>query len=93
MGVRHRKKRAHEKRLARWFGVQEDELGRLRKRMTKSQARRQLIMREAYRQKIENEIIDAAIKKATDDICAIEDAAFLSEIDQLLGPTIREVVP
>jgi len=91
MGKRARRKRAEEKRLARWFGIREDELGRLHKRMTKAEARRRLVQEHAllrssflaHRWKIEHDLVEIISRKAHEDICAQEDARVLAELDQI----------
>jgi hypothetical protein len=83
MGRRHRIYRAQVKKALQHEGWSENEFGELTKRMSKADARRQLL-RRAYSW----DVINAAIKKAHDEICAEEDARVLTEIDEIIASYI-----
>lgn len=80
MGKRARRTRAKVKSLLRAHGWKENELGELKKRMTKAEARMRLLRSLAY----EKAIVDAMTEHARNEIMAIEDAAFTKSIDDAL---------
>lgn len=90
MGQRHREKRKITKSLARRFGMRETELGELKQQVSKAEHRRRFI-RGLERSWAEHDIINAAIARATADIVAVEDAAFLATIEHALEMLRSEV--
>jgi len=90
MGKRSRRKRAEVKDLCRRLNYRENEFGELVPKMTKAEARRRFLRLEYLRRVTEKELIDACVKQAHDDICAIEDAEFVQHINQTLG---RDILP
>jgi hypothetical protein len=85
MGQRHRRYRAQVKDLARRLNYRENEFGELVHKMTKAEARRIFVAREMAVRAMEQELIDSCIKKAKDEINAIEDAAFVQDINLVLA--------
>jgi hypothetical protein len=85
MGNRARKERAKYKAFIRKNGLYENELGELKKRITKAEARRRLVDRFLFRRQylsmMEADIMEAAIQKAHEEIIQIEDARILAELD------------
>lgn len=81
MGKRHRRKRKWAKILLfRKFKDQykETELGELQRRYSKAEARALLANRLYYRWLGFKDILDVLQKKATEDLQAIEDEAFIA---------------
>jgi hypothetical protein len=85
MGKAHRRRRAEEKRLARWFGYKENEHGELVKKTTKAEARRRFVRAEEIRRQAEADIIDAACKKAHDEICAQVDREVFEDTSNVIN--------
>lgn len=86
MGRKHRETRKAVKARLRLRGWRENEFGELVKKGSKAEARRVLLQRQLLREHIENELIDLAARKARDEICAIEDAAVFSQLNEM-APT------
>lgn len=80
MGKRSRAKRAEEKRLARWFGITKDELGRTKVKETKAQVRRRLIREAAMQLELEN----AIIQRCSEEISKSIDAEVLEELTRAM---------
>lgn len=85
MGNRHRQNRRAEKAQLRQLGWRENELGELAKRMTKAEARRNLIARAAARFEFERYAIETLSLAARNDIYAIEDASFLADMKRTVA--------
>lgn len=81
MGKRHRRKRQRAKVLAFRFGIRETELGELKARVSKAEARRILVERRVNRDFIEQQIVEELIARSTAEIQAIEDAAFFESLE------------
>jgi len=90
MGKKARAWRAKVKRLARWYGVKEDELGRLHKTMTKREARERLVARAMWHREIEQELIASLMQEVTKEIQAIEDAKVFAELDKIIAGSTDE---
>lgn len=85
MGKKARERRKKEKaaygkvvRLQRW---RETEFGELKRRMTKAEARRQLIAKAAFFERAEREILERMATVVRDEIHAIEDRRFFAAIN------------
>ncbi len=85
MGNRHRLARKVDKAQLRRLGWREDEFGDLVKRATKAEARRTLIGRALVRIERESQIMDIIARRAHDDVCALEDARTIRELEFCCG--------
>lgn len=73
------------KDLARRLNYREDEFGELHVRITKAEARRRFVRHATIRLMAERDVIDAACKRAHDEICAAMDAEVFREIELTIG--------
>lgn len=88
MGKRARDFRKATKAFIRrnkYLGFVENDFGELKYKGTKEQARRRLAGAILFRLRAEREVIDLAVKRAMEDITAVEDARILAELDSLSG--------
>ena len=83
MGRKHREVRKAIKARLKLRGWRENEFGELVKKGSKAEARRVLLQRQLLREHIENEIIELAVKRAREDICAIEDVLVFAQINEV----------
>ena len=88
MGRRHRVQRAKIKAALCKNGWYENEFGELKKKISKAEARRRILIAQRRRRQIEAEIIDRATREAVNSICAEEDARILAELDVLVEPYV-----
>ena len=86
MGRRHRVQRAKVKAALCKNGWYENEFGELKKKVSKSEARRRILAAQRTRRQIEAEIIDRATREAVNSICAEEDARILAELAEMCVP-------
>lgn len=78
MGKKSREKRKAVKSLLRGWNVSENELGELRFKMTKAEARRRLLARR----QAEDEILQTLCKQAMADLVRAEDERMFGELEQ-----------
>lgn len=77
MGRRHREKRAHVKSILRANGLYENEFGEIKKRITKAEARAQILRRAA----VERALVAEMTRKAVEEIQAEEDRRVFAMLD------------
>jgi len=80
VGKRHRQKRKVAKVMALRLGVRETELGELRRSVSKAEARQFLIQKALAREKA----LVRLMARATADIQAMEDDAFVQSIERAI---------
>ena len=83
MGKKARRERSKVKYLAWLRGFKESELGELRPRLTKAEARRRFIRAWEARMRIQDELLRIISQQAIDDIHAVEDARAFSQLDAM----------
>jgi hypothetical protein len=88
MGKRSREVRKQVKKLLRHYGVVETELGELKVKMTKAEARRRLLRAELSREEAFQSIMETMSRQAMADICAMEDARVFAMLDQCAYPSV-----
>jgi hypothetical protein len=89
MGKKGREDRKAVKRIARSLGYKETELGELKVTVSKAEARRRWLEREARhnrRRLWEMELIAVISEDAINEIHAIEDARVFSAIEESIHP-------
>lgn len=81
MGKKARGRRSLVKKTLRVQGWYENELGEIKQRITKADARERLLHRKLLMRQAEKEIIDAMNKIARDEVTAVEDARFIESLN------------